>query len=176
MHEAAALERAMAEELAAAKAAHEAAELAAAELATNAANVMQLLSAQLTAEREARCAAEDALCAMGGEAPARPRRRDGAAGALAPFLAPGVLRGVAAGLACGFAARFGNAAVRMLMSRVTDKTGIRADEQAGKRSVRGGRQAAPRAGRSRPPPPPLEEEFDEDDGAPPPPRYRRSHY
>ena len=59
-------ERMMADELAAAKAAHEAAELSAAELANNAANVMSLLSAQLTSERDARAAAEEALAAGGG--------------------------------------------------------------------------------------------------------------
>lgn len=151
----------MADELAAAKAAHEAAELSAAELANNAANVMSLLSAQLTSERDARAAAEEALASGRG-------RRSETARTLAPFLKPGVLRGLAAGLACGFAARFGGAAISALAGRVTDRTGAR-PETARRSSKPRGRWAAP----------PRQEDEEEDDDAddePPPPRYRRSHY
>ncbi len=178
--QAASLQNTLLAELAAAKAGHEAAEHSAADLANNAANVMQALSDQLGAEREAREAAEDALANIREGRPADAARSErsarksgsgqisgGGGFANAAFFAPGVLRGVAAGLLCGFVVRFGAGALNVLASRVTDKTGASLlpppPPRAQQRRTQQARRQAGRKGA-------YEEE------EPQPQQYRRVHY
>ena len=140
-------ERRLRAELRQAKLAHEAAEADAAGLADSAARVMTELTQQLSAEREARRAAEEALAEKGDA--------DGVSGInvreawqrLKSRVPPGAARGAAAGIACSLAMRLLPGVLSMLSGRLHDRTGEDVRALGGGEKAGRGRRRRPSAER-----------------------------